>query len=265
MQSEQRRSERGQREHGQGESAQIDFGRELHVAIIMDGNGRWAARRGLSRAAGHRAGLAAARRVVERASDAGIRCLTLYAFSSDNWRRPAPEVETIFWLLRAFLRLETRRLRERGARLQVIGRRDRLPTAVLRIIEKTEAATAAGRGLHLRVAIDYSSRDSIARAAGSILADQPPHPWEAIRPLLMRALTCEGGEVDLLIRTGGEKRLSDFLLWESAYAELFFTDRMWPDFGEADLDAALEEFRRRERRFGAVPRPRCVEPVVAPV
>jgi undecaprenyl diphosphate synthase len=147
----------------------------------------------------------------------------------------------------------------------VIGRRNRLPAAVLRIIEKTEAATAGGRGLRLRVAIDYSSRDSIAAAARSILAAEPPLPWEAIRPLLMRALTGESGEVDLLIRTGGEKRLSDFLLWESAYAELFFTDRMWPDFGEADLNAALHEFRRRERRFGAVPQPKCVEPVAIPV
>jgi undecaprenyl diphosphate synthase len=251
-----------QSKSGQSNSGQSDSGRKLHVAIIMDGNGRWAARRGLPRAAGHRAGLAAARRVVERASKADIRCLTLYAFSSDNWRRPAPEVETIFWLLRAFLRLETRRLCERGARLQVIGRRDRLPAAVLRVIAETEAATAAGRGLHLRVAIDYSSRDAIARAAGSL----PAHAGsahggsclpssDAVRALLMHALTNEGGEVDLLIRTGGEKRLSDFLLWESAYAELFFTGRMWPDFGEADLDAALAEFRGRERRYGAVPQP----------
>jgi undecaprenyl diphosphate synthase len=249
---------------------QSNSGRKLHVAIIMDGNGRWAARRGLPRAAGHRAGLAAARRVVECASDAGIRCLTLYAFSSDNWRRPAPEVETIFWLLRAFLRLETRRLCERGARLQVIGRRDRLPPSVLRIIEAAEAATAAGRGLHLRVAIDYSSRDAIARAANSILPDAEPTPsgedpdsWETIRSLLMRELARDSGEVDLLIRTGGEKRLSDFLLWESAYAELFFTDRMWPDFGDADLHVALDEFQGRERRFGAVPDPVCVKSMAA--
>ncbi len=229
------------------------MGRALHVAVIMDGNGRWAARRGLPRTAGHRAGLAAARRIVERASDAGIRCLTLYAFSSDNWRRPAPEIETIFWLLRAFLRLETRRLRERGARLEVIGRRDRLPAVVLRIIEKTEAETAFGHGLHLRVAIDYSSRDAIARAAGCVSSAEPSVSWQTMRSLLLRALAGESGEVDLLIRTGGEKRLSDFLLWESAYAELYFTDRMWPDFGAADFDAALDAFRRRERRFGAVP------------
>src|ERR1700746_2059010 len=142
-----------------------DFPEGLHVAIIMDGNGRWATRRGLPRIAGHRAGVGAARRIVEYAPNAGIRTLTLYAFSSDNWRRPETEVQRIFWLLRAFLRLETKRMRERGAQLQVIGRRDRLPSLVLREIEKTEWATAEGRRLQLRVAIDYSSRDAIARAA----------------------------------------------------------------------------------------------------
>src|SRR5437868_9448280 len=141
-----------------------DWGQGLHVAIIMDGNGRWATRRGLPRMAGHRAGLAAARRIVEHASDIGIRCLTLYAFSADNWRRPPAEVRSIFWLLRAFLRMETERMRERGARLEVIGRRDRLPDSVLHAIEKSEWVTAAGRGIHLRVAIDYSSRDAIVRA-----------------------------------------------------------------------------------------------------
>jgi undecaprenyl diphosphate synthase len=228
----------------------------LHVAIIMDGNGRWATRRGLPRVAGHRAGLGSARRVVERALDAGIARLTLYAFSSDNWRRPAPEVQSIFWLLRAFLRLETERLRQRGARLQVIGRRDRLPDPVLQIIEKAERATAAGTRIHVCVAIDYSSREAITRAAasaaGALLNDGTPSP-ESLGLLLMEALAEQSTDVDLLIRTGGEKRLSDFLLWESAYAELVFTDRMWPDFGEADLEAALEEFNRRERRFGGVP------------
>ncbi|MGH9605740.1 MAG: di-trans,poly-cis-decaprenylcistransferase [Terracidiphilus sp.] len=225
----------------------------MHVAIIMDGNGRWATRRGLPRLAGHRAGVAAARRVVEHASNVGVDCLTLYAFSSDNWRRPAAEVDSIFWLLRAFLRMETARLRDRGVRLEAIGRRDRLPKEALRAIQNAERATAAGRGLHLRVAIDYSSRDAIARAAAEAAAALPPghpSPHEDLGRLLAQALTASGGEVDLLIRTGGEKRLSDFLLWESAYAELVFTGRMWPDFADADLDAALEEFHRRERRFG---------------
>jgi undecaprenyl diphosphate synthase len=232
----------------------------LHVAIIMDGNGRWAARRGLPRVAGHRAGLTAARRTVEHADAIGIHCLTLYAFSSDNWRRPAAEVERIFWLLRAFLRLETEGLRQRGARLSVIGRRDRMPRAALGAIERAEEVTAGGRGLHLRVAIDYSSREEIARAACDAVGrgDEKLLGPERMRAAMTSALSRESGDVDLLIRTGGEKRLSDFLLWECAYAELFFTDRMWPEFGERDLDAALEEFGRRERRFGAVSQPGVV-------
>ena len=237
---------------------QSNLGQGLHIAIIMDGNGRWATRRGLPRMAGHRAGLAAARRIVEHASDIGVRCLTLYAFSSDNWRRPPAEVQSIFWLLRAFLRMETERMRQRGARLEVIGRRDRLPDPVLRAIERSEWVTTAGRRIHLRVAIDYSSRDAIARAAACAIrtASASPEPSsDVLRPALMQALVGDAGEVDLLIRTGGEKRLSDFLLWESAYAELLFTDRMWPDFDEADLDTAIEEFRHRERRFGGVPAP----------
>ena len=219
----------------------------------MDGNGRWATRRGLPRVAGHRAGVAAARRTIERASDAGVRWLTLYAFSSDNWSRPPDEVKSIFWLLRTFLRIETERLRQRGARLTVIGRRDRLPAALLREIVRAEDGTAGGRGLQLRVAVDYSSRDAIVRAACSAFAeDRRPAP-ELAGPMLARVIEADSGDVDLLIRTGGEQRLSDFLLWESAYAELVFTDRMWPDFDAADLDAALEEFSRRTRRFGAVP------------
>jgi undecaprenyl diphosphate synthase len=227
----------------------------IHVAIIMDGNGRWAARKGLPRAAGHRAGLAAALRVVEHAPDAGVGELTLYAFSSDNWRRPAIEVENIFWLLRAFLRLETHRLSARGARLQVIGRRDRLPEPVLRAIEKAEVATAAGSRLHLRVAIDYSSRYAIAMAA-YVVAKQTCDDGLTPNQIYSRlacAFAGEIGDADLLIRTGGEKRLSDFLLWESAYAELYFTDSMWPDFGAAELDAAIASFHRRERRFGGLP------------
>lgn len=237
----------------------------LHVAIIMDGNGRWATRRGLPRVAGHRAGVAAVRRIVEHAPEMGIGRLTLYAFSSDNWSRPAQEVQSIFWLLRAYLRLETERLRQRGARLQIIGRRDRLPKLLLREIEQAEFATAGGQALHLRVAVDYSSRDAITRAAAGVtasLSQASPPSIELLRRLLMDALTGGSGDVDLLIRTGGEKRLSDFLLWESAYAELLFTDRMWPDFDTADLDAALEEFSHRERRFGAVPVP-ASHPVAA--
>jgi undecaprenyl diphosphate synthase len=232
----------------------------LHVAIIMDGNGRWAGRRGLPRVAGHRAGVTAARRVVECAPDLGIGRLTLYAFSSDNWRRPIAEVQSIFWLLRAFLRLEMERMRQRGVRLEAIGRRDRLPGPVLKEIEKAERVTAAGRRLHLRVAIDYSSRDAIACAAADVSVALSKD--EVLSPHLLglrlsQVLQGEAGDVDLLIRTGGEKRLSDFLLWESAYAELLFSDRMWPDFDEGDLEAAVGEFRHRERRFGGVPEATC--------
>jgi undecaprenyl diphosphate synthase len=235
-----------------------DTQNRLHVAIIMDGNGRWAQRRGLPRVAGHRAGIATVRRIVEHAPDIGIARLTLYAFSSDNWRRPATEVDRIFWLMRAFLRLDTDRLRRQGARLEVIGRRDRLPAPVLHAIENAERATASGRRLRLCVAIDYSSRDAITRAIAHAAADLAAEGFttpELLQPVLHQTLTAQSNDVDLLIRTGGEKRLSDFLLWESAYAELIFTERMWPDFDESDLDAALEEFHRRERRFGTVPTP----------
>jgi undecaprenyl diphosphate synthase len=235
---------------------QSDVHKELHVAIIMDGSGRWATGRGLPRVAGHRAGVAAVRRVVERAPDLDIRWLTLYAFSSDNWNRPADEVESLFWLLRAYLRMETERLRQNSVRLEIIGRRDRLDSLLLREISRAEEATIEGQRLHLRIAVDYSSRDAITRAAvGMVVTLSPDRPTSSdlLRPMLAQALTAESGEVDLLIRTGGEKRLSDFLLWESAYAELLFTDRTWPDFDSTDLDAALAEFKRRERRFGSVP------------
>jgi undecaprenyl diphosphate synthase len=228
----------------------------MHVAIIMDGNGRWATRRGLPRVAGHRAGVGTVRRVVERAPDLGIGRMTLYAFSSDNWNRPAQEVESIFRLMRAYLRLETEKLRERGVRLQIIGRRDRLPKLLLREIERAEFRTAEGQRLHLRIAVDYSSREAITRAISRVsqrLLQEPRSSVDSLRDLLSSALSSGSGDVDLLIRTGGEKRLSDFLLWESAYAELFFTERMWPDFDTSDLDAAVADFKRRDRRFGGVP------------
>jgi undecaprenyl diphosphate synthase len=230
----------------------------LHVAIIMDGNGRWATWRGLPRVAGHRAGVATVREVIEHAPELGIRRLTLYAFSSDNWNRPAPEVQSIFWLMRAYLRLETDRLRQRGARLQAIGRRDRIPAALLREIERAEFATADCKLLQVRVAVDYSSREAITRAISAVKDTISGHVAESpefFRNVLTKMLTADSGNVDLLIRTGGEKRLSDFLLWESAYAELYFTERMWPDFGAADLETAVCEFSRRQRRFGGLPAP----------
>ena len=210
----------------------------------MDGNGRWAAARGFPRILGHRAGVAAARRIVESAPSAGVGLLTLFAFSSDNWRRPAPEVEALMRLLARYLETETSRCLAQGVRLQVIGRRDRLDPRLRAAIASAESATAAGTRLWLRMAVDYSARESILAAAAALP--------ELSRDALAQAI---GPAVDLLIRTGGERRLSDFLLWESAYAELVFTRTMWPDFGPADLFAAVREFRTRDRRFGAIPTP----------
>jgi undecaprenyl diphosphate synthase len=217
----------------------------LHVAIIMDGNGRWARARGLPRVAGHRAGADAVRRVVESAPGAGIGILTLYSFSSDNWQRPAPEVRALMSLFQSYLRMETSRCVAEGVRIRMIGRRDRLSPALQKAVAEAEAVTAPGRTLEVRIAIDYSSRDEILRAAGKLRKG-------ATREDLSRSLG-DAPDVDLLIRTGGEQRLSDFLLWECAYAELLFTSRMWPDFGRADLEEAVAEFYSRERRFGRIP------------
>ena len=208
----------------------------------MDGNGRWAVARALPRVAGHRAGVETVRRVVEAAPDAGIGILTLFAFSSDNWRRPATEVETLMRLLRMYLDREAERCVAQGIRVQMIGRRDRLDPSLCAAIAAVEAATAHGNRLWLRLAVDYSGRDAILTAARAIK--------DLSRDALGLAL---GPPVDLLIRTGGERRLSDFLLWECAYAELVFSRTMWPDFAAIDLIAAVREFRGRQRRFGAVP------------
>ncbi|HEX6533173.1 MAG TPA: di-trans,poly-cis-decaprenylcistransferase [Gemmatimonadaceae bacterium] len=225
----------------------------LHVAIIMDGNGRWATARGLGRSAGHKEGARAVRRVVEAAPTLGVRVLTLYAFSSDNWRRPPREVAALMRLFGLYLRSETARLTANGVRLSVIGRRDRLPLALRVAMERAERETAGGRKLHLRLAIDYSARDAIARAARGLAPDEEP-TRERFARLLGEAYApgADAPDVDLLVRTGGERRLSDFMLWECAYAELYFTDRMWPEFGAADLEAAIADFGTRERRFGAV-------------
>lgn len=207
-----------------------------HVAIIMDGNGRWATARGLPRTAGHRAGADAVRRVVKAAPRLGVRTLTLFAFSSDNWKRPPREVSSLMRLFQRYLAAEAAALEENGVRFSVIGRRDRLAPRLVEQIEAAESLTAHGCRLHLRLAVDYSARDMIERAART-------------GGDLSRMLS---PDVDLLIRTGGERRLSDFLLWECAYAELHFTDRRWPDFGAADLERALADFQTRERRFGAL-------------
>jgi undecaprenyl diphosphate synthase len=227
----------------------VDKQASFHVAIIMDGNGRWATRRGLPRSAGHRRGVLAARRVMQAAPHLGVTTLTLFAFSSDNWRRPRAEVNALMSLLRHYLVSEARRLVENGIRLTVIGRRDRLPDGLSEAIRAAETASAAGRRLSLRIAIDYSSRDAIAAAAARWFAERASS-HEGFGLTLARQEA--GTDVDLLIRSGGEKRLSDFLLWECAYAELCFLDTLWPDFDGEDLAAAIADFRRRERRFGGL-------------
>jgi undecaprenyl diphosphate synthase len=237
----------------------LDRQERLHVAIIMDGNGRWAAARGLPRSAGHEMGVEAVQRVVEAAPDLGVTTLTLFAFSSDNWRRPRPEVSALMALLRRYLKSELRRLVDNDVRLTVIGRRDRLPEGLSHAIADAEQASALGQGLHLRVALDYSSRHAIADAAARWRTEEVPSR-EAFERLLVSRECEREFEVDLMIRSGGEKRLSDFLLWESAYAELHFVDTMWPDFGPDDLRAAIADFRRRERRFGGL---REVAPLAA--
>ncbi|HEX5048414.1 MAG TPA: polyprenyl diphosphate synthase [Gammaproteobacteria bacterium] len=222
----------------------------MHVAIIMDGNGRWAERRGLARSAGHRAGARTVRRIVEYAARTGIKVLTLYAFSSDNWTRPVQEVASLMRLLKRYLVAETARCLQNGVRLSVIGRRDRLSRDLVTTIEHTERITRTSSGLHLRLAIDYSARAAIARAATLAGPDCSVQDFERA---LAEAANCDAhAAVDLLIRTGGERRLSDFMLWECAYAELVFIDTYWPDFDEASFTAALREFSRRDRRFGGL-------------
>jgi undecaprenyl diphosphate synthase len=219
----------------------------------MDGSGRWAAARGLPRCAGHHEGVEAVRRTLAAAPGLGIGTLTLHAFSSDNWQRPSSEVRELMSIFEEFLRSSLAEWVGAGVRTSVIGRRDRLEPALLAAIEAAEAATLEGQRLRLRLAIDYSARDAIFCAARSLGNCELATPAEFSR--LLASVDHDRWPVpdlDLLIRTGGEQRLSDFMLWECAYAELVFTDRMWPDFDAADLEAAVLEFRSRHRRFGRV-------------
>jgi undecaprenyl diphosphate synthase len=224
----------------------------LHVAIISDGNGRWATSRGLPRSAGHRAGAEAARRVIEAAPRFGIYTLTLFALSSANWKRPTAEVQAILWLLHEYLLTETMHCIDEGVRISIIGRRDRLPATLRQAIADSEAATAKGTRLHLRLAVDYSAREAIYHAACRFYKVTELSP-ESFSSVLAEVHRGGSTEVDLLIRTGGEQRLSDFLLWECAFAEIEFLQKRWPDFTAADLHAAVKEFSRRERTRGALP------------
>jgi undecaprenyl diphosphate synthase len=220
----------------------------MHVAIIMDGNGRWALRRGLPRSAGHRAGAKSVDAVVEAAARAGINTLSLYAFSAANWHRPQAEVNALMLLFRRYLRTHTQRCLEQSIRLNVIGRRDRLDVALREAIEHAQWATSGGRHMNLRIAVDYSAQHSMIEAGRR----SPCVDASGFLQNLAAVDHCSGGhtEVDLLIRTGGEMRLSDFLLWECAYAELYFTECLWPDFTREQFEVALREFAVRRRTFG---------------
>ncbi len=228
----------------------------VHVAIIMDGNGRWARSRGLPRVAGHRRGVDAVRRTVRAAGELGVEYLTLFSFSSENWRRPFEEVQELMKLLRFYLRNELAELHKNGVRFRMIGDRSRLPPDIVELIDEAELKTAQNKRLTLMIALSYGGRDEIvlatrrlaeaARAGGldpaSITADD-----------IERNLDTAGvPDPDLMIRTSGEQRLSNFLLWQSAYAEFVFLDRLWPDFDKADLEQAIVEFQRRDRRYGSV-------------
>ena len=224
----------------------------LHVAIISDGNGRWATSRGLPRSAGHRAGAEAARHVIRAAPRLGIHTLTLFALSSANWKRPVAEVNAILRLLHEYLLAETSHCVDEGVRLSIIGRRDRIPATLRQVIADSEAATASGTRLHLRLAIDYSAREAIYHAACRFYKVTELSP-ESFSNVLAEVHRGGSTEVDLLIRTGGEQRLSDFLLWECAFAEFVFLAKRWPDFTVGDLQSAIREYDRRERTRGALP------------
>ncbi|CAO3353543.1 isoprenyl transferase [Azospirillum sp. A26] len=226
-----------------------------HVAIIMDGNGRWAKARGLPRTAGHKKGVDAVRRTVEAARELGIGTLTIFSFSSENWRRPEEEISDLMGLLRFYLRSEVAELHRGGVRLRVIGDRTRLSEDINRLIDNAEALTRDNRTMTLVVALSYGSRLEIVHAARRLAQEvaagrlSPDSIDEDA--LSARLYTADIPDPDLIIRTSGEKRISNFLLWQAAYAELVFVDTLWPDFTKRDLEAAIEEFHRRERRFGA--------------
>ncbi|UKJ72932.1 isoprenyl transferase [Azospirillum brasilense] len=226
-----------------------------HVAVIMDGNGRWAKSRGLPRTAGHKKGVDAVRRTVEAAGDLGIGYLTIFSFSSENWRRPEEEVSDLMQLLRFYLRSEIADLHRNGVRLRVIGDRARLSKDIVGLIENAENLTRDNRKLTLVVALSYGSRQEITLAARRLAEEVKAgtlDPADITEDRLSeRLFTADIPDPDLIVRTSGEKRISNFLLWQAAYAELVFVDTLWPDFSKRDLEAAIEEFHRRERRFGA--------------
>ena len=227
-----------------------------HIAIIMDGNGRWAKARGLPRAAGHERGVEALRRTVEAAGEIGVRYLTVYSFSTENWRRPAAEVNALFGLLRTFIKKDLGRLKKEGVKINVMGRREGLPDDIAELVEKAERETASNSDFVLNIAFNYGGREEIARAARSLSADVASGavlPEDVTEDVLASYLdTADMPDPDLLVRTSGEYRLSNFLLWQAAYSELVFFDVLWPDFDRAWLEKAVAIYSERERRFGAV-------------
>lgn len=228
---------------------------KLHIAIIMDGNGRWAKARGLPRTLGHRAGMDAVRRSIRAARELDVGYLTLYSFSSENWRRPADEVMELMGLLRFFIRSELAALHKEGVSLKIIGDRRRLPQDIVELIEHAEELTQDNKALVLTVALSYGGRQEITAAARGIAkaVERGELRAEAVDEHLVQSFLFTGGmpDPDLVIRTSGEKRISNFLLWQSAYAEYVFTDVLWPDFDKQNMIDAIDEFRRRERRYGA--------------
>jgi undecaprenyl diphosphate synthase len=228
----------------------------LHVAIIMDGNGRWARQRGLPRTLGHRAGVSALRRTVEGAADLGVERLTVFGFSTENWGRPRHEVTELMTLLRAYFETDLARLEREGVKVRIVGRRTGLEPDVLDIVEQAEARTAANERFHLQVAFNYGGRADIIDAARKFaqdVAEGRASPAELDEKAFEGRLSTAGASApDLIVRTSGERRISNFLLWECAYAELVFQDVYWPDYGPEHLKAAIAEFRSRERRYGRV-------------
>lgn len=229
--------------------------RPVHVGIIMDGNGRWAQARGLPRVEGHRQGAESVRRAVKASVELGVRYLTLYGFSNENWKRPELEVSALMGLLRLYLRREIEELDQRGVRIRFIGQRQRLAADIVSLIEEAEARTAENAKLTLIVALSYGARQEITEAARTIAmkaAAGELDPASINEELVANHLETAGiPDPDLMIRTSGEQRVSNFLLWQLAYAELVFTDTLWPDFSRSDLEEAINEFHRRERRYGA--------------
>lgn len=228
---------------------------KLHVAIIMDGNGRWAASRGLPRTLGHKAGIDAVRRTLKAAQGQSISHLTLYSFSSENWNRPLTEVNELMKLLRLYLRSELASMHKEGIRVRFIGERRRLPADIIELIGHAEDLTQENKALTLTLALSYGGRQEITHAARSLAkaVERGQLPADAIDEHVFQSFLFTGGmpDPDLIIRTSGEKRISNFLLWQSAYAEFVFMDVLWPDFNAAHLTEAIDEYRRRERRYGA--------------